>query len=113
MNDHEFNQDYHEELEENRDGLMLLLFGVVALGLLCAAGAGVYFVANHFLGDDAPAGVAEAETQPTQPVIEKVEPDTTGVAPNSPQQGQAQTTNGSRTGQSHDSGTHVRAQVVK
>ncbi|MDA0590801.1 MAG: trypsin-like peptidase domain-containing protein [Planctomycetota bacterium] len=83
MNDHEFNRDGHEELEENRDGLMLLLFGVVALGLLCAASAGVYFVANHFLGDDAPAGVAEAETQPTQPVIEKSEPDTTGVVPNS------------------------------
>jgi S1-C subfamily serine protease/HEAT repeat protein len=81
MNDHKFHQDGHEELEENRDGLMLIFFGAVALGLLCAAGAGVYFAANQFMGDDAPAVVAESETQPTQAVIENAEPDTTGITP--------------------------------
>lgn len=58
MSDHEFDQ---AELEENRDGLMLVFLVTVALGLLCAAGAGVYFVANHFLADEAPEQLAESE----------------------------------------------------
>jgi S1-C subfamily serine protease/HEAT repeat protein len=75
MSDNEFEHDY-EELQENRDGLMLLLFGAVAVGLLCAAGAGVYFVANHLLPEDAPAEVAEVDTAPTLESGEAIEPGT-------------------------------------
>jgi S1-C subfamily serine protease len=76
MSDHD-----GSELEENRDGLMLLLFGAVAIGLLCAAGAGVYFAANKFLGEDAPAQVAEVETEPTHQAGDVSAPASADVTP--------------------------------
>jgi len=68
MNDHEVE---YEELPENRDGMMLLFLVAVAVGLLCAAGAGVYFLVGKLAGDEAPAEqLADAEaatgTQPTR-----------------------------------------------
>lgn len=78
MNDHEFE---NEELPENRDGLMLLFLVAVAVGLLCAAGAGIYFAAGKLLGDEAgPEQLAEAEpTSETQPTVEGNSPPGTKI----------------------------------
>lgn len=81
MSDYEYDHDGHEELAENRDGLVLLFLGAVAAVLLCAAGAGLYFAANQLMGEDAPAEVAELETQPAQEAGETTDSDTATVAP--------------------------------
>lgn len=81
MNDHEVE---YEELPENRDGMMLLFLVAVAVGLLCAAGAGVYFLVGKLVDDEAPAEqLADAEAAGTQPTLEADSPSGTEVEPKS------------------------------